>query len=189
MDDTPSDWFVREILPHEAALTRYLTRAWPNPADVQDIRHDAYVRVFEAAKKDRPRSPKSFLFATARHLMADRARRNRIVSIDLLEDLDSLNVLIDEVSPERRTSARQQLMRMTAAFNRIPAKCREVVWLQRVEGLAQKEIAARLGIAKGTVEKHAFTGIRLLAEFFYGDAQTGTADGERSSENEARHGK
>lgn len=189
MDDTPSDWFVREILPHEAALTRYLTRVWPNPADVADIQHDAYIRVYEAAIKDRPRSPKSFLFATARHLMADRARRHRIVSIDLLEDLDALNVLIDEVSPERRISARQQLMRMTAAFNRIPARCREVVWMQRVEGLTQKQIAARLGIAKGTVEKHAFVGIRLLADYFHGEPRAGAADGDRSSENEARHGK
>jgi RNA polymerase sigma-70 factor (ECF subfamily) len=189
MDDTPSDWFVREILPHEAALIRYLRRVWPNPADVPDIQHDAYIRVYEAAIKDRPRSPKSFLFATARHLMADRARRNRIVSIDLLEDLDSLNVLVDDVSPERRTSARQQLTRLTAAFNRIPEKCREVVWMQRVEGLAHKEIAARLGIAKGTVEKQAFIGIRLLAEYFYGDGGEESEDGDRSSENEANHGK
>jgi len=188
MDDTPSDWFVREILPHEAALGRYLRRVWPNSADVADIQHDTYIRVYEAAVKERPRSPKSFLFATARHLMTDRARRNRIVSIDLLEDLGSLNVLIDEVSPERRISARQQLMRMTAAFNRIPAKCREVVWMQRVEGLAHKEIAARLGIAKGTVEKQAFIGIRLLAEYFYGDTGARSEDGEMGSENEASHG-
>jgi len=190
MGDTPSDWFVRKILPHEAALTRYLRRVWPHPADVPDLCHDAYIRVYEAALKDRPRSPKSFLFATARHIMADRARRHRIVSIDLLEDLDSLNVLVDDVSPERRTSGRQQLVRLTAAFNRIPAKCREVVWMQRVEGLAHKEIAARLGIAKGTVEKHAFLGIRLLAEFFHGDSgQAASEDGVRDSEEEVFHGK
>jgi len=189
VDGTLADWFVREILPHEAALTRYISRVWRNPGDVHDIRHDAYVRVFEAARKERPHSPKSFLFATARHLMTDRARRNRIVPIDLLEDLDSLNVLVDEVSPERRASARQQLMRMLAAFNRIPARCREVVWMQRVEGLAQKEIAVRLGIAKGTVEKHAFVGIRLLAEFFYGGAPAGSAEEEATCHDEVRHGK
>src|ERR1044071_9221023 len=120
MGDTPSDWFVREILSHEAALPRYIQRLWPNPADVLDLRHDAYIKVYEAALKDRPHSPKSFLFATARNVMADRARRHRIVSIDLMEDLDSLNVWIDEMSPERRAIGRQQLMRLTTAFNRIP---------------------------------------------------------------------
>jgi RNA polymerase sigma factor (sigma-70 family) len=189
MGDTPSDWFVREILPHEAALTRYIQRVWRNSADVLDLRHDAYIKVYEAAVKDRPRSPKSFLFTTARHVMADRARRHRIVSIDLLEDLDSLNILVDDVSPERRASGRQQLMHLTAAFNRMPAKCREVVWLQRVEGLAQKEIAARLGITTGTVQKHAFLGIRLLAEFFHGDARMGIEDEGQSSERDTLHGK
>jgi RNA polymerase sigma-70 factor (ECF subfamily) len=100
--------------------------------------------------------------------MADRARRLRIVSMELVEDLDALNVLVDEASPERRASGRQQLARLAAAFSKLPPRCREVVWLQRVDGLAMKEIGARLGIALGTVEKHAFTGMRLLADYFYG---------------------
>jgi DNA-directed RNA polymerase specialized sigma24 family protein len=37
--------------------------------------------VYEAARHARPHAPKAFLFATARHLMADRIRRERIVSI------------------------------------------------------------------------------------------------------------
>lgn len=158
------DWFTREILPHEAALVRYLARICPNPADVQDIRHDAYVRILEAADRFRSIAPKSLLFQTARRLMIDRMRRHRIVPIDLREDLDDLNVLIDEVTPERRASIRQQLVHVSAAFNRLPEKCREVLWLRRVEGLSQKEMAAQLGISEGTVEKHLMRGVRLLSD-------------------------
>jgi RNA polymerase sigma factor (sigma-70 family) len=189
MAEEATDWFVREILPHEAALTRYIARAWPNASDVQDIRHDAYIRVYEAAVKSPPTSPKSFLFATTRHVMADRARRNRIVSIDLLEDIESLEIMVDDISPERRTSGRQQLQRLSNAFNRIPTRCREVVWLQRVEGLAHKEIAARLGMALATVEKHAMSGIRLLAAHFHGEVPAANASRDGSSGNEAHHGK
>ncbi len=190
MGDSHEDWFVREILCHEAVLTRFIRRVWPNSNDVRDLCHDTYLRVFEAAAKARPQSPKFFLFATARHLMADRARRSRIVSIDLVEDLDALNVLVEEVSPERRLSARQQLLHLSTAFNGLPDKCREVVWLQRVEGLSQQEIGARLGIAVGTVQKHALKGIRLLAEMFYGGAGPGGMHaGEWSSESESNHGK
>jgi RNA polymerase sigma-70 factor (ECF subfamily) len=190
MDGALYDWFVREILCHEAALTRYLGRARSNPADVQDLRHDIYVRVFEAAGKARPHSAKAFLFATARHLVTDLTRRSRIVSIDLMEDLDVLNVLVDETTPERRAGARQQLQRLSAAMNRLPDRCREVVWLQRVEGLPQKEIARRLGIAIGTVEKHILKGIRLLAGFYREDeTPSGGVTGERSSEDETHHGK
>jgi len=59
-------WFAAEILPHEAALTRYLRRVWRNTADTADLRQDVYVRVYESAAHSRPQQPKSFLFAIAR---------------------------------------------------------------------------------------------------------------------------
>lgn len=170
MDDSLEDWFRREILPYEAALVRFLARKWINPTDVQDIRHDIYVRVLEAAERARPNAPKSFLFAVARNLLIDRARRDRIVAIDLLEDLDVLNVLIDEVSPERRTAGREQLQRLSMLFDRLPPRCREVLWMRRIEDLPQKEIAARLGIAEATVEKHLVRSIRMLTDAMYGGA-------------------
>src|SRR5687767_8924837 len=109
MDESLADWFTREILPHEAALVRFLRRVWPISGDIHDLRQEVYARVLEAAAQSRPHSPKSFLFTITRHLLTDRARRSRIVSIDLLGDLENLNVLVDEVSPERQASARQQL--------------------------------------------------------------------------------
>src|SRR5215469_8315858 len=145
------NWFVREVLPHEAALLRYLARVWPDASEIQDIRHDAYVRILEGAHRLRPTAPKALLFSIARNLMIDRARRSRVVPIDLLGDLDSLNVLVDEVTPERRASIREELVRVTAAVNRLPVRCREVLWLRRVEGLSQKEIASRLAVSEGTV--------------------------------------
>lgn len=189
MGDSLEDWFVREILCHEAALTRFIRRAWPQSDDVPDICHEAYLRVFEAAMLARPRAPRPFLFTIVRHLMADRARRSRVVSMDLVEDLDALNVLIDEVSPERRLNGRQQLQHLLAAFNGLPPKCREVVWLQRVEGLSQREIGSRLGIEVGTVQKHALKGIRQLAAFYYGELPLNrTQDQERDSEDQSKHG-
>ena len=168
MDDSLNNWFAREILVHESALMRYLLRSWFRRDEIHDLRQDIYVRVYEAAAKARPAMPKSFMFTTARHLMTDRLRRGRVVSIEAVGDMDALNVLIDDVSPERRLSARQELQRLTAAFDRLPERCREVVWLRRVEELSQKEVAARMGIGEKTVEKQIAKGSRLIAEYFYG---------------------
>jgi len=162
------EWFRREILPHETALVRFLLRKWVNAKDAEDIRHDIYVKILEAAERERPSHPKAFLFSVAKNLLIDRARRDRIVAIDLLEDLDALNVMIDEVSPERRASGREQLQRLSALFDRLPERRRQVVWMRRIEGLPQKEIASRLQIAEATVEKHLVLGIRALADAFYG---------------------
>lgn len=189
MDKALELWFRQEILVHEAALVRFLARKWTNMNDVQDIRHDIYVRILEAAERQRPNSPKAFLFGVARHLLIDRARRDRIVAIDLLEDMDALNVLIDEMSPERHTTGRQQLQRLSSLFDRLPARCREVVWMRRIEDLPQKEIASRLGIAEATVEKHLVRGIGLLANALYGSvASRRTAVNEQQAEVGPRHG-
>jgi RNA polymerase sigma factor (sigma-70 family) len=161
-------WFVQEILPHEALLMRFIARRWRRTDDLEDLRHETYVRVLESAGRQRPVSPCAFLLGVARNLIIDRIRRERIVSIDLMEDVDSLNVAIDEISPERAASGRQQLQRLAAIFANLPQRCREVVWMRRIEDLSQKEIASRLGIAESTVEKHLIKGIRLLADRFHG---------------------
>ncbi len=163
------DWFVREILVHERALALFLQRSWPHRDELHDLRQEVYARVYEAASRSRPAAPKAFLFATARHLMTDRLRRSRVVSIEPVGDFESSNVyLIDEVSPERWMGTRQALARLAEALDRLPDRCREVVWLRRVEELPQKGVAERLGISEKTVEKHLAKGMRLLADCLYG---------------------
>ena len=78
VDEPLKVWFAREILVHESALVRYLDRHWARRDEIHDLRQETYIRVYEAAAKARPVSPKSFLFTTARNLMADRVRRNRV---------------------------------------------------------------------------------------------------------------
>ena len=189
MGDTLEQWFIREVLAHEGALMRHLSRVWPNHSEIRDIRQEAYVRVYEAARRARPLAPKSFLFATARNLMADRIRRERVVCIEARGELDALNVLVDEISPERRTSARQELARLAWAFERLPLRCREVMWLTKVENLSQQEVARRLGVQEKAVEKQVSRGIRLLATAL---AREGTDIGisttDRSFERAATRG-
>ncbi len=189
MEDGIDTWFKREILVHEAALTRYLRRAWPRREEVGDLRQDIYIRVYEAADKTRPAAPRSFLFSTARHLMTDRIRRRRIVAIDTAGDFDFSNVIVDAISPERRLDAHQQLKRLAQAFNGLPPKCREVIWLRRIDGLPQKEVADRLGVSVRTVESHILKGMHLLADAFFGRAGGGQDGEPLNLQSELEHGK
>ena len=170
MSPDPDRWFAEQVLVHEEALLRYLQRCWPHRDEVRDLRQEIYARVYEAAGKALPQQPKAFLFASARHLLADRARRAKVVSIEPMGDFEPSHVLVDEVSPERWCGGRQALKRLADAFDRLPDRCREVVWLRRVEELSQKDVALRLGISEKTVEKHIAKGMRLLAgQLFGGD--------------------
>jgi len=171
VDGTLDTWFKREVLSHEAALMRYLRRVWPARDEVEDLRQEVYIRAYEAARRSRPAAVRPFLLTIARNLMADRQRRARIVSIEAVSDPDALNILVEEVSPERRVGAWQDLKRAIRALNQLPPKCREVVWLKRVEELPIKEIADRLRISVRTAENQVFRGMQALCATLFSDEQ------------------
>lgn len=183
-------WFAREILVHEPMLMRYLYRVWPSRADVPDLRQDIYVRIYDSARNSRPTLPKAFLFATARHLMIDRLRRERIVFIGTRGDLDELAVVADELSPERRATSIEELQRLAEAFDNLPTRCRMVMWLRKVEQLSQKEVAAKLGVHEKAIEKQISRGMRLLTAALSATMDGGSAKhGVGQSEEELEYGK
>ena len=182
-------WFAREILVHEAALTRYLHRSRQSPSDVPDLRQEIYVRVYESAARQLPDSPRAFLLATARNLIFDRVRRERIVSIDLTQDFDSSSVLVDGVSPEQRVNARQELRRLSDAIDQLPVNCRAVIWLRRVDGLSQREVAQRLGMQEGTVASHLARGLKVLTKVVLGgNSEHDAQDDAKGGSSESEHG-
>lgn len=166
MTESFHEWFLREILVHERALARFLMHVWPDRSEVHDLLQETLVRVYEAAAVNRPTAPRGFLFATARHLMADRVRRERIVSIELKGDLESLNVLIDEISPERRLTAREEIWHLAEAFDALTPEYRELIWMMKVEELSQQEAAQRLGVTPKAIERRLARGIRQLQQAF-----------------------
>jgi RNA polymerase sigma factor (sigma-70 family) len=161
-------WFVDEVLPLEAGLMRFLSRRWHNNRDVEDLCQDVYVRVYEAAKKEIPRPAKPFVFTIARNLLINRSRREHVVAIESVADVEMLNVSGDEPGPERNVMAREELARLQEALDELPKRCREAVVLRKIEGLARHEIALRMGIAEQTVNRHLTDGMYALAELLYG---------------------
>jgi RNA polymerase sigma factor (sigma-70 family) len=189
MDEALDTWFKREVVVHDEALTRYLRRSWPYPDDIHDLRQETYARMYESARTHVPTAAKPFIFAIARRLMVDRIRRRRIVAIDSVGDLSVLNVLVDDVSPERDAAAHQELRQLAEALDELPPKCREVVWMRRIDDLSQKEVAARLGLSEKTVEKHIMKGMKRLTDAVFGSSEI-EEEGQTSTPDEGRaHGR
>jgi RNA polymerase sigma factor (sigma-70 family) len=160
-------WFVREVLPLEAALMQFLRRSWRNKADVEDLCQDVYVRVYEAAQKQLPYPVRPFVFTVARNLLINRVKREQVVGIEAIGDLDMLNFAADEPGPDRTAMAREELRRLQAALDQLPPRCREAVVLSKIEGLSRREIASRMGISEDTVHRHLTDGRYALANLLY----------------------
>jgi RNA polymerase sigma factor (sigma-70 family) len=116
-----------------------------------------------------PVPAKAFVFATARNLLIDRVRKENIVPIEAMADLDTLGIALDEPGPDRSAIARQELRRLQAALDQLPPRQREAVLMRKIEGLSRPEIAAHMGIAEATVSVHLATGMAALADFFHSE--------------------
>jgi RNA polymerase sigma factor (sigma-70 family) len=161
-------WFVREVLPLEAALLQFLRRHWRNENDTADLRQEIYARVYEAAQKQIPRLAKPFVFKTAHNLLIDHVRHEHVIPIDTMANVDALDVAIDQPGTDRIIIAREELHRLQVALGQLPRRCRETIVLRKIEGLSLREIAVRMGITESTVEQHLTKSLRALANSLYG---------------------
>ncbi len=184
-------WFVREVLPLERRLVRYLLHARQPASEIEDLRQEVFARVYEAAGVQRPSPAWPYVYMVARNLVIDRLRREQVVPIELLADPDSLEASNEDVPADRALAAKQDLSLLMAAIEALPERCREVVRLRKIEGCSQREVAARLGIAEHTVEKQVAKGMRRLAEALFGDPvlnQDASKDAEKTERRRGRAG-
>jgi RNA polymerase sigma-70 factor (ECF subfamily) len=162
-------WFVREVLPHEGVLRGYLGRFFKQAEDIDDALQDTYARliVLSDDERSRIRSPHAFLFTTARNIALDRLRRQRVVSLEIMAEMEELDVIDESPSAYDEINSRQELNLLSQALAALPERCRQVVTLRKVYGLPQKEIAARLSITENTVETQVANGMRLCAAYLF----------------------
>lgn len=165
-----SDWFVREVLPLEAILMHFLQHNWHNQSDIADLRQEVYVRLFEAAQHQIPDHTKRFVLTTARNLLIDRVRRDQVVPIEAIADVDALSLAADAPLADRTVMAREELRRLQDALDRLPLRCREAVVYAHIDGLTGQQIAQRMGISEAAVSKHLARGLFQLTDILYGES-------------------
>jgi RNA polymerase sigma-70 factor (ECF subfamily) len=159
-------WFLRNILPHEAALRGWLSRAAPVGVDPDDVIQESYTILAELETVDAIRHPRAYLFQVARSVIMRHVRRARIVPIHTVDDLERLEQPEAAASPEQYAIDRDELRQLARAIAAMPLKTREAFVLRRVRDMPQREIAARMRISENTVEPHISRGILFLIDWF-----------------------
>ncbi|MBB4597792.1 RNA polymerase sigma factor [Xanthomonas arboricola] len=162
IDSQRAAWLATQVLPHEPALRRWLRKHAPGNVDCDDVIQETYAILAGLGEVGHIANPRAYLFTAAQSVLLQQVRRARIVSIESVAEIERLDITQDERSPERHAIAGQELRRIGEALAALPDKCRQVFLLRKVDGLSQREIAARLGISENTVEKHIVKGLRLL---------------------------
>lgn len=137
-------------------LHRLIRRIVGNRAAVEDVAHDAFIKL-----SDRTLGPAdhSLLFRTAQNLAIDHLRSLRVRE-NYARSASFEAAWRDQPLPDRALAAKQRLHSLLAALQALPERTQRVFLLNRVDGLSQPEIAKFLGVSVSTVEKEM---VRALA--------------------------
>jgi len=181
-------WIAAQILPYEAELRGWLRRRLGalSANDIDDVVQEAFARIWTADFSS-IRNGRAYLYATVRHLLAEYARRSRIVPIELLGEIDSLSIISDEPGPDRRVGARQELDRLRAIVAALPVQCRRVFELRKFQGLTHRDVAQRMGLSEKTVENHLTRALARIAEVLaactpYGETDISEPSAQRADD-------
>lgn len=158
-------WYRENLLVHESSLRAYLRRAFPIVTDLDNVVQETLVRVLQAHQTGRVDNVRGYLFATARHIALNMMRRRDIVPMDSIAEIEDLPVIHDGPSVQEQVSLKFDLEILSEAIQSLPPRCREVLTLRKIDGVPQREIAARMGISEHTVEAQVTTGMRRCAQF------------------------
>lgn len=148
--------FSELVRGYEPKLLRYGRTFLRNPADIEDLVQDTFVKAYENIQSfDVLQRFSPWMYRIAHNTFVNRLRKNSRNPVSYLD----LDLVLPQLSvpPHQEDEHEEAEMRtlVSRGIERIPAKYREVLILHYFENLSYKEIANVLRIPVGTV------GIRL----------------------------
>lgn len=164
MDNEVVDWLTINFLPYEAELRSMLRRVCISAAEIDDVIQETCYRILVMPDLGHVRTPKPFVFRTAKNIVLDRIRRDAVVSIETMANLDELEIADTAPSPDRVVFAREELKWVFGLISNLPDRCKSVFRARRVHGMSQNETAETLGLTDSVVEHEMMRGMRLMSE-------------------------
>lgn len=164
---------------HWLELCRYINKTFgAGPPEPEDVAQAAFTRFAALDQPERVENPRAFLFATARNLVVDQARRDQVRRRHAeATRAEGPEREADPLSPEEIVLQRERLAVLKTIIERLPGKRRRIFILNRVHHLTLAEIAANEGIstraARGHIER-ALADIKAEMAKTFGAAATGT---------------
>lgn len=149
-------------MPHEPAVRAWLRVRVAAPEDADDLIQEAYAKLTGLTSFEQIDRPAAYFFQVVRNLLIDHVRHTRVVRIDAIGDIGDISDAADDLNPERIAGGRRELSRVMALIDTLPARCRAIFTMRKIEGLSQREIAARMGVSESIVENDGVKGLTLL---------------------------
>lgn len=150
------DWLYHE---YAQAMRGLLYAKLGDRADIEDLLHDAFVRLSKipdllARLRSGEGLSRSFVLTIANNLIIDNYRHSEIRRRFQEEEADRAKGRVDEASPEVIAHKREVIRRVQRTLSELPTAVRDAFILSRFENMTHAEIGERLKLTPRSVETY-----------------------------------
>jgi len=157
---------------YQRKLARLLSRFVRDPAEVEDVTQEAFIKAYRALPGFRGDSAfytwlyrigintaKNYLIALGR-----RAPTSTEVGAEEAEGYDDAERLRDIDTPESQLLSKEIAQTMNATIEELPEELRTAIQLREIEGMSYEDIAQIMNCPIGTVRSRIFRAREAIAE-------------------------
>ncbi len=159
------------VLKYQRKLARLLSRFVRDPAEVEDVAQEAFIKAYRALPTFRGDSA----FYTWLYRIAINTAKNYLVALgrraptstgfdnedaEIVEDAEQLR---DNATPETELLGKQIGETVNRAMDALPEDLRTAITLREIEGLSYEEIASAMNCPIGTVRSRIFRAREAIA--------------------------
>lgn len=164
--------FAVLVSKYQRKVSRLLSRFVRDPAEVEDVAQEAFIKAYRALPAFRGESAfYTWLYRitinTAKNYLVAQGRRaptSTDFDAEEAEGFEDATQLRDINTPERLLHSRQVGETINAAMAALPDELRHAIVLREIEGLSYEEIAEAMSCPIGTVRSRIFRAREAVAE-------------------------
>jgi len=159
------------VAKYQRKLGRLLSRMVRDPAEVEDVTQEAFIKAYRALPAFRGDSA----FYTWLYRIAINTAKNYLVALgrraptttefdhEDAENFEEAEALRDAATPESELHGKQIASTVNRAMDALPEDLRTAITLREIEGLSYEEIASLMNCPIGTVRSRIFRAREAIA--------------------------
>lgn len=156
---------------YQRRIFRLLSRMIRDPAEIEDVAQEAFVKAYRALANFRGESA----FYTWLYRIAINTAKNHLVSqgrrvptttandVEEAEAFEDAALLREVATPDSMLQSRQVAEAVNRAIEKLPEELRTAIVLRELEGLSYEEIAETMACPIGTVRSRIFRAREAIA--------------------------
>lgn len=160
------------VLKYQRRIMRLLSRMISDPAEVEDVAQETFIKAYRALPQFRGDSSfYTWLYRiainSARNWQAASRRRPLLMNEYENEDGETFSLestLTENNTPESELVSRQVAAAIKTAIDQLAPELRTAILLREIEGLSYQEIAQTMDCPIGTVRSRIFRARETIAE-------------------------